>query len=404
MGLPDFDLGQCVSYKIQNVKGSTTALNARPGSRLTRMGQCGLACVLATLAGCAIGPTEPPPREPAAVRALIENLIPASVADRKGWANDIYFAFSSLKIPPSDGNICATLAIVEQESTWRADPPVANLGKIARAELYRRGERYKAPQAAIDLSLKVESLDGRSYGERIDALRTEKELSELFDEMVGRVPLGERFLSGFNPVRTGGAMQVSIAFAEGFVKEYGYPYKLKGSVRDEVFTRRGGLYFGIAHLLDYPADYPKAIYRFADFNAGRYASRNAAFQEAVSTLTGIPLDLDGDLVVHGDASGRPGATEIAVRSLGRPLGLDDAQIRRALEKDEGPDFAETALYRKVFELADRQAGRAVPRARVPKIVLRSPKITRSLTTEWFATRVDERHRNCLARAEKLGRV
>ena len=358
--------------------------------------------MLAVLAGCALEAPREPVRDPAAVRALIENLIPAAVADRKGWAADIYFAFSSMKIPPSDGNICATLAIIEQESTYRADPPVANLGKIAREELYVRADRYNVPKTAVDLSLKFESMDGRSYGERIDALRTEKELSELFDEMVGRVPLGPRFLSGFNPVRTAGAMQVSIAFAEGFVKEFGYPHKLKGTVRDEVFTRRGGLYFGIAHLLDYPADYPKALYRFADFNAGRYASRNAAFQAAVSELSGIPLDPDGDLIRHGDTSGKVGSTEIAVRTLWKELDMSDAEIRKALELDEGPAFAETALYRKVFALADRKAGKAVPRAVVPKIVLKSPKITRKLTTEWFATRVDERHRKCLARAAGAG--
>jgi hypothetical protein len=360
------------------------------------------AALLTTLAGCALESPREPVRDPAAIRALIENLIPASVADRKGWAADIYFAFSSMKIPPSDGNICATLAIIEQESTYRADPPVANLGKIAREEMYRRGERYSVPRAAIDLTLKIESQDGRSYGERIDALRTEKELSELFDEMVGRVPLGTKFLSGFNPVHTAGSMQVSIAFAENFVKEYGYPYKMKGTVRDEVFTRRGGLYFGIAHLLDYAADYPATIYRFADFNAGRYASRNAAFQSAVSLLTGIPLDYDGDLVVHGDTSGKIGSTEIAVRALRKELDMTDAEIRKALELDEGPAFAQGALYGKVFALADRKAGKAVPRALVPKIVLKSPKFTRQLTTEWFATRVDERHRKCLSRAATIG--
>jgi hypothetical protein len=34
---------------------------------------------------------------------------------------------------------------------------------------------------------------------------------------------------------------------------------------------------------------------------------------------------------------------------------------------------------------------------LPRIVLKSPKITQRLTTEWFARRVDQRHQRCLAR-------
>jgi hypothetical protein len=39
----------------------------------------------------------------------------------------------------------------------------------------------------------------------------------------------------------------------------------------------------------------------------------------------------------------------------------------------------------------------LPRAVVPQIHLEGPKISRNLTTEWYARRVDERFRQCLSR-------
>ena len=184
-------------------------------------------------------------------------------------------------------------------------------------------------------------------------------------------------------------MQVGIAFAESHVKTERYPYPLTDGVRREVFTRRGGLYFGIAHLLDYPVSYDSMLYRFADFNAGHYASRNAAFQQAVSSLSRTRLAIDGDLLREG--SSEPSQTELAVRKLG--TGLDERQIRRALERGTGHEFEETELYRKVFELADGRG--PAPRAVVPSIRLQSVKISRNLTTDWFARRVDDRYRRCL---------
>src|SRR3546814_6906858 len=80
------------------------------------------------------------------------------------------------------------------------------------------------------------------------------------------VPAGKRLFGGLNPVETGGPMQVRIDFAEAHAEDY--PYPVDGSIRHEVFSRRGGMYFGMMHLLGYRASYTEPLYRFADFNAG----------------------------------------------------------------------------------------------------------------------------------------
>lgn len=376
----------------------TLCFRSRVKALLGAGGRVGLAGAVA-LAGCAgdgrMRRSAPP--GPDEVRAQIVRLLPAETPDRKGWAVDVYAAFAALEIEPSTANLCAVIAVTEQESTFQADPPVPDLPKIARAEIDRRAAQLGVPRLAVSLALKLPSRGGRSYAERIGAVRSERELSEIFEDLLESVPLGRQLFAGSNPVRTGGPMQVSIAFAERQA-ERGYPYPVPVSIRREVFTRRGGMYFGIAHLLDYEAPYDAHLYRFADFNAGRWASRNAAFQHAVSRASGIPLVLDGDLIRRGrDAAATPGATELAVRVLGERIDASDGAIRRALEAGDGPGFEDTGVYRGVFELADRLEGRPLPRARVPDIELKGPKITRKLTTRWFAERVETRYRRCLAR-------
>jgi hypothetical protein len=381
---------------------SLADLQYRPGRRRSALHALAVCVALAlALAGCAS--REPAPEQgarltPVEGRALIRGLLPSRASERSGWATDIYAAFAAMQLPVTAANVCAVVGITEQESGFRVDPVIPGLPRIAWREIERQRERLALPKLVVSAALALPSPDGRSYSERIDKVRTERELSDIFEDFIGMVPLGRTLLADRNPVHTAGPMQVSIAFAEQQAKARPYPYPVNGSLRHELFTRRGGMYFGIAHLLDYRAPYDSVVYRFADFNAGRYASRNAAFQKAVSQATGIPLVLDGDLLRYGEGRplGEASATEAAARVLGKRIGLSNGEIRDGLARGRDPDFEKSTLYRRVFALADR-SGRA-PRAVVPDIRLESPKITRRLTTAWFANRVMERYRSCMTRA------
>lgn len=330
--------------------------------------------------------------KPQDVASVVKRKMPASIKDRDEWAQDIATTFASQSITPTLENICSVLAVAQQESNYQADPAVPGLNKIAWKEIDRRAARLHIPQVLVHTALKIPSPNGKSYSERLDNVRTEKQLSAIFDDFISVVPMGQKLFGSLNPVRTGGPMQISVAFAEKHTN--GYPWKMEGTVRQDVFTRRGGLWFGTYHLLNYPAHYSAPIYRFADFNAGLYASRNAAFQNAVSKATGIKLPLDGDLILYG--SSEAGATELAVRKLGAKLGMSDRELRRQLQTGDSIKLEKTALYEGVYRLAEQKSGKALPRELLPGIQLESPKITRSLTTAWFAKRVDDRRAQCMA--------
>lgn len=330
--------------------------------------------------------------KPMDVASVVRRTIPASVKDREGWAQDLATTFSSQKLSPTLENICSVLAVAQQESNYQSDPVVPGLNKIAWKEIDKRAERMHIPTMLVHTALKIPSPNGKSYSERLDKVRTEKELSAIFDDFIGMVPMGQKLFGSLNPVRTGGPMQISVAFAEQHTD--GYPWKMEGTVRQEVFSRRGGLWFGTYHLLNYPANYTAPIYRFADFNAGLYASRNTAFQNAISKATGVKLALDGDLILYGSSDA--GSTELAVRKLGASLGMSDRDIRRQLERGDSDRLEETKLYREVYRLAEKKSGKTLPREVLPGIKLESPKITRNLTTAWFAKRVDDRRAACMA--------
>ncbi|MDE0852910.1 MAG: DUF1615 domain-containing protein [Nevskia sp.] len=362
-----------------------------------------LACLaLGLLAGCG-NPVKPePPRlGPVEAHALIGRLLPPDMPERGAWITDIYAAFAAIDIPTTPEHVCAVAAVAEQESGFQVNPVIPGLPAIALKEIDERARRAGVPSLLVHAALHLPSPDGRSYSERIEAARTERDLSEIYDALVGVVPLGKMFLSDRNPIRTAGPMQVSVSFAEAYAAAHPYPYPVDGSLRREVFTRRGSVYFGVAHLLDYRASYGQMLYRFADYNAGQYASRNAAFQNALSLASGIPLSADGELI-RIDDDGPPTATELAARVLGRRIDLGESQLHDDLRRSREADFERSALYGQVYAQAEHDAGHPLPRAQVPQIALKSPKITRHLTTAWYASRVDGRFHRCMQRAADSG--
>lgn len=332
-------------------------------------------------------------------RALAERLLPERVVDRTGWARDIVGALDTLRLPSTTEYLCATMAVIGQESGFQVDPAVPGLPKKAWVEIEKRRAKYSIPKALLDAAVALRSPTGRTYKERIDTVRTERELSAIYEDFVLRVPLGERLFGHLNPVRTLGSMQISIDFIATHARQNPDAVPKDSNLRAIGFSRRGSIYFGAAHLLDYVAPYDEPIYRFADYNAGRYASRNAALQYVIARLSGIHLALDGVLLLDDKHGNVTGDTLRASVSIGPLLGLDQAQIVRDLRLSRKADLEQSEFYQRVYKLADEHAGKPLPRAMLPQIKLAGPKIQRNyLTTSWFAQRVTTRYRACLARS------
>jgi hypothetical protein len=286
--------------------------------------------------------------------------------------------------------------VIAQESSFQVNPVIPDLNRIAWSEIDRRAQHALIPRSVVHGLLDLKSPNGRTYSSRIDGARTEKDLSDIYEDFIGSVPLGKTLFEDRNPVRTRGPMQVNIAFAQRFSAAKAYPFPVKTTISDELFTRRGSVYFGIAHLLAYRAPYDRYLYRFADYNAGQFSSRNAAFQQALSATARVPLAADGALLPRDATAFSTGNTESAARALGERLELSRNDIHAALEQGRSEEFEGSALYRRTFALADQMSSHSLPRAVVPQIQLEGPKLSRQLTTAWYARRVDERFTRCLS--------
>lgn len=336
-----------------------------------------------------------------------------SVVDAKGWAIDLLDVLRSQNQPASRENICSAIAIIDQESNFVADPAVAGLGTLAEKTLLAKADRIPILGRMALQFMETTPSANDSYMERIRSARTERDLDMTYRAMVAdagkRSSLSFVMDSGLlnqmiedrNDINTIGSMQVSVRFAlENAKRQRWLPMNLSDNyaTRDELYTRRGGLYYGVLQLLGYESGYNRKIYRFADYNAGRYASRNAAFQKLIVMLSKTTIATDGDLLLY-DKDKRPLAkvseSENALRKIiaDYHLGFDSKQLRNDLLKEKDVSFPSTQIYQAVRGLLKQP----MPFAEIPSIELNSPKIRHHMTTQNFAQSVDRRYRKCVGK-------
>jgi len=345
--------------------------------------------------------------------ALARKVVPKG-KDGVGWGAAVHQALKRNGIAATQSNFCSVMAVIEQESTYTANPEVKGLGQMAEKEIARKLSALPLPtatQLGVSWFLSSKPTAKKSYLTLIRAAKTERDLDlvfrnisffmfrELASTRLLNTGVLARRVDAVNPVSTLGSMQVSISYVIAEVEKargrrLGMPAIWK--LRDELYTREGGVNYGTRMLLGYRAGYASRIHVFADFNAGRYASRNAAFQHMVSELSGQKLALDGDLLLYDGASPRPeaSATEKAVRRI--RLGISDEDIRADLSWEKDYGFRDTPLYVRVAEAYAAKTGKMAPYAMIPQIRLESPKLSKHMTTERFARAVMRRYERCMA--------
>ena len=157
--------------------------------------------------------------------------------------------------------------------------------------------------------------------------------------------------------------------------------------------------YGIAQELGYQSHYALPRYRFADYNAGRYSSRNAALQEQLSRLTGLSLIPDGDLLQY-DHRGQPTMGEsqslqalLQFRHTYAPW-LQEDQLRHDVQAEKTFAFEETETYRAIKEVYQQVTGQPPAYARIPDVSIHSVKMRHTHDEDWFVHAVEQKYGRC----------
>jgi len=314
------------------------------------------------------------------------------------WAKAIKESLEELGQPVDKEHVSAVCAVISQVSAFSISPKNSRMASILRKKI-KAAESNEVLRLVIETRLDQRASNGKSFRENIDSIQSELDFEKWYDEFTSASITKPILLvlkkDASDLITTAGSMQVSVKFAEK------YPKKPRnaggGSVRDMLYTCKGGVFYGTAYLLDYKRNYDDWKYVFADFNAGHYSSRNAGFQKMLARLTRRTVVTDGDLLSYENGKATPSVTFVTFVNFLKNKGIefDEKRVLKDFSKEKSYDFEQTWSYKTLAEMYKKRYGRQIY-AVLPDIPLDSPKfVSKNLSTKWFANRVKERYNRCM---------
>ena len=341
--------------------------------------------------------------EATAVVAGISRLSPG-LSNKDKWAKTIIESLKQVGVPPTLDNACRVAALIRQESNFDPNPEVPGIGKLGITALKEKlnsvpflgdkAYKYLASTGAVNMIKKArteQDLD-LAYQKMVNDLVSKFNLSG-----IGDYSLFASLIDGKNKITTLGAMQSKLD--KELERQGAKSLKDIYRVRRFMYTIDGVL-AGTYVLFDTNRNYSDFIYQAADYNAGKYTSRNVGFQHAVSKLSGVELTLDGDLLSYGlKGAITESQTEkaLSVLSNQKDLGLNVVSRRLALSKEKEASFSETGLYTTIAERYKAKFKTQMPKEMLPVIKLESLKVSSGLTTARFAKAVKVKYDLCVKR-------
>ncbi|NTU54208.1 MAG: DUF1615 family protein [Chlorobiaceae bacterium] len=314
------------------------------------------------------------------------------------WARAIKESLEELGQPVDKEHVSAVCAVISQVSAFSISPKSSRMASILRNKI-KAAESNEVLRLLIETRLDQQASNGKSFRDNIDTISSELDFEKWYDEFTS-ASITKPILLVLNKdasdlITTAGSMQVSVKFSEEYQKK---PQKTGfGSVRDMLYTCKGGVFYGTAYLLDFKHNYDDWKYVFADFNAGHYSSRNAGFQAMLVRLARRMVDTDGDLMNYENGKITPSVTYVTFINFLKRKGVvvDEDQVLKDFKQEKSYEFENTWSYKTLSEMYKKKYGRVIY-AELPEITLNSPKfVSKNLSTRWFAERVKSRYNHCM---------